>query len=280
VTLGELALGRGVVRVIGAVLPIPTEHYYHPFGLANYAVTYSGYQVLQNALQWERPLPDLAVAASGIAFATVKDQTTITATVRNLGSAAASGVAVKFTDNGAEIGSVQTIATIPAGGSATASVVWSTKALKGERTIAVTADPANAIAESDEANNTASRTVTVKGNRVQNGDFQSSTNGAPDSWSSSGSTSYDGSTARAGPGGSWTSAPITVEPGRTYGLAVDATGGAAVVQQLSALGAIVASTPLAASLTSPAGVTQVRIRLEGGAAGGTFDNVWLWEQLQ
>jgi hypothetical protein len=28
---------------------------YHPFGLANYAVTYTGYQVLQNSLQWTRP---------------------------------------------------------------------------------------------------------------------------------------------------------------------------------------------------------------------------------
>ena len=280
VTLGELALGKGVVRVVGAVLPMPTEHYYHPFGLANYAVTYSGYQVLQNALQWVRPVPDLAVAASGISFATVKDQTTITATVRNLGTAAASGVAVRFTDNGSQIGSVQTIASIAAGGSATASVVWNTKGIKGDRTVGVTADPANAIAESDEANNTASRTVTVKGNRVQNGDFQSSTNGAPDSWTSSGSTSYNGSSAKAGPGGSWTSAPISVEPGRTYGLAVDATGGAAVVQQLSALGAVVTSGPLATALTPAAGVTQVRIRLEGGLKGATFDNVWLWEQLQ
>ena len=70
VTLGELRSGKGVVRVVGALLPMPTEQYYHPFGLANYAVTYSGYQVLQNALQWERPLPDLAVAASGISFTT------------------------------------------------------------------------------------------------------------------------------------------------------------------------------------------------------------------
>jgi hypothetical protein len=37
---------------------------------------------------------------------------------------------------------------------------------------------------------------------------------------------------------------------------------------------------LAAALTPVAGVTQVRIRLEGGLAGATFDNVWLWEQLQ
>ena len=46
VTLGELPVGQGVVRVVGALVPMPTEQYYHPFGLANYAVTYSGYQVL------------------------------------------------------------------------------------------------------------------------------------------------------------------------------------------------------------------------------------------
>jgi hypothetical protein len=49
-TLGELKLGQGNVRIIGALLPMPTEQYYHPYGLANYALTYSGYQVLQNAL--------------------------------------------------------------------------------------------------------------------------------------------------------------------------------------------------------------------------------------
>jgi hypothetical protein len=55
VTLGELRLGKGTIRVIGALLPMPTEQYYHPFGLANYALTYTGYQVLQNSLQWTRP---------------------------------------------------------------------------------------------------------------------------------------------------------------------------------------------------------------------------------
>jgi hypothetical protein len=55
VTLGELKLGRGTIRIIGALLPMPTEQYYHPFGLANYALTYTGYQVLQNTLQWTRP---------------------------------------------------------------------------------------------------------------------------------------------------------------------------------------------------------------------------------
>jgi hypothetical protein len=49
-TLGELELGNGNVRIIGALLPMPTEQYYHPFGLANYSLTYTGYQLLQNAL--------------------------------------------------------------------------------------------------------------------------------------------------------------------------------------------------------------------------------------
>ncbi|MDQ4078102.1 MAG: hypothetical protein M3220_17880 [Chloroflexota bacterium] len=51
VTLGELKLGNGRVRIIGALLPMPSEQYYHPFGLSNYALTYTGYQVLNNALQ-------------------------------------------------------------------------------------------------------------------------------------------------------------------------------------------------------------------------------------
>jgi hypothetical protein len=278
VTLGELALGRGVVRVIGALVPMPTEQFYHPFGLANYAVTYSGYQVLQNALGWERPLPDLALDASGISFATVRDQTTITATVRNLGPVGAGGVAVRFTDNGTQIGSLQTIATIPAGGSATASVVWSTKGLKGERTIDVAVDPAAAIAESNEANNAASRTVTVKGNKVQNGDFQSSTNGQPDHWTGSGSTSYDSNSAQAGSGGTWTSAAIPVEAGKSYTLAADVTGGGTVlVQQLSALGSVLASVPLTPTLTTVAGTAQVRLVLKGAVGGARFDNLGMWE---
>jgi hypothetical protein len=48
---GELSLGEGQIRIIGALLPMPTERYYHPYGLANYSLTYSGYQVLQNSLQ-------------------------------------------------------------------------------------------------------------------------------------------------------------------------------------------------------------------------------------
>jgi hypothetical protein len=52
---GELTFGRGRVRIVGALIPMPAERYYHPFGLANYALTYSGYQVFKNTLQWNRP---------------------------------------------------------------------------------------------------------------------------------------------------------------------------------------------------------------------------------
>jgi hypothetical protein len=43
------------VRIIGALLPMPSDDYYHPFGLASHAVTNSRYQILDNALTWQRP---------------------------------------------------------------------------------------------------------------------------------------------------------------------------------------------------------------------------------
>ncbi|HEX7255720.1 MAG TPA: CARDB domain-containing protein [Gaiellaceae bacterium] len=304
VTLGELPLGGGVVRVIGALLPMPSEQYYHPFGLANYALTYTGYQVLNNALQWQRPLPDLTLTAGDIAISSEKvkggDRVTITATVHNVGAVRAANVPVTFQVNGAQVGAVQTIAGIPAGGSGTASVVWDTKHLKGEQTITVTADPANAIAEGNEDNNSASRTVVVRGNKVQNGSFEASSSGsAPDAWSSSGSTDYgsggsDGErSVSADAGGSWTSAPIEVVAGSSYGVSVDASGagGTMLVQQLSSTGAVLTTTTTALAgtlgdfatatgvLTTVQGATQVRITLVGGLVGKTtFDDVWLWEE--
>jgi hypothetical protein len=52
---GEMPLGAGRIRFLGALLPDPTEEYYHPFGLQNYAVTYTGYTLLQNMLKYDRP---------------------------------------------------------------------------------------------------------------------------------------------------------------------------------------------------------------------------------
>ncbi len=39
------------MRFLGALLPQPTEAYYHPYGLQDYAVTYTGYTLLENMLK-------------------------------------------------------------------------------------------------------------------------------------------------------------------------------------------------------------------------------------
>ncbi len=55
VTFGELPLGRGVVRVLGGLLPQPTEKYDHELGLEPHGVTYSGYQLATNLTDYCRP---------------------------------------------------------------------------------------------------------------------------------------------------------------------------------------------------------------------------------
>ena len=47
---GEAPLGAGKVRFLGALLPDPTEEFFHPYGLQSYAVTYTGYTLLENML--------------------------------------------------------------------------------------------------------------------------------------------------------------------------------------------------------------------------------------
>jgi len=49
-SLGEIALGRGHIRILGSLLPPPTGGWAHPFGVADYAVTYVGYTLLGDLL--------------------------------------------------------------------------------------------------------------------------------------------------------------------------------------------------------------------------------------
>lgn len=63
---GEVPLGAGQVRFLGALLPQPTEGFYHPYGLQNYAVTYTGYTLLQNMLAGE-PGPNPVVPEAPVA---------------------------------------------------------------------------------------------------------------------------------------------------------------------------------------------------------------------
>src|SRR5919106_6349039 len=55
-SLGELPVGSGVIRIAGALLPDPTESNYHPFGLSSYALTYTGYQLVENLMAYRRPI--------------------------------------------------------------------------------------------------------------------------------------------------------------------------------------------------------------------------------
>jgi hypothetical protein len=55
VTLGELDAGEGVIRVIGGLLPEPTAENFHPYGLSSYGLTWTGYQLFENATTWENP---------------------------------------------------------------------------------------------------------------------------------------------------------------------------------------------------------------------------------
>ena len=54
VSLGEVKYKGGTIRWTGALLPDPSEKFDHPFGLSNYAITYSGYQVIKNLLTYEK----------------------------------------------------------------------------------------------------------------------------------------------------------------------------------------------------------------------------------
>lgn len=52
VGLGRIRIGRGTIGIIGALLPQPTEKYDHLYGLAGYAVTVAGGQVLNNMIKF------------------------------------------------------------------------------------------------------------------------------------------------------------------------------------------------------------------------------------
>jgi hypothetical protein len=54
-SLGALRVGSGVIRIAGALLPDPTESNFHPYGLSSYALTYTGYQLVQNLMAYRRP---------------------------------------------------------------------------------------------------------------------------------------------------------------------------------------------------------------------------------
>ena len=165
-----------------------------------------------------------------------------TATVANTGGAAAGASQTEFKLDGTTV--VATVATqsIAAGSSRQVTAELRTNNLRDQHVMRATADSGGAVNESDEGNNWAQRSFTIKGNRVQNGSFEqaNSSGNAPEGWSGqstqAGSATYsqtggtEGSKAAvaSGNGGnvfvngspSWTSAPVTVTPGEVLDLAV------------------------------------------------------------
>ena len=283
VTLGELAVGRGVVRVVGALRAdadravLPPVRAREPRGHL---------QRLSGAA--ERPAVGAAAAgphARGCGHLVHRRSRSRRRSRRpcgTLGTVAATGVPVRFTDNGTQIGAVQTIASIPAGGSGTASVVWSMKKLKGDRTDRRHRRPGECDrrGERDEQQRHPRRDREAA-TRCKNGDFQQSTNGAPDYWSGSGSTSYDGNAASAGPGGSWTSAANPGRGGDGRTTCPSTSSGAAVLSSSSSRRSAECSRRLRSPRRSRhlPGSAQVRIVLKGGLTSSTaFDNVWMSER--
>jgi subtilase family serine protease/subtilisin family serine protease len=122
------------------------------------------------------PMPNLVALAENIGFnppdATAGDEVVVSLTVLNNGAAEAKDVHVQFTDitNGRlrPIGEVQEVSSIAAGDSAIASVTYRTAGLVGERRIKASVDGLSIIAEIDETDNTASKTILVTAGIVPN----------------------------------------------------------------------------------------------------------------
>jgi len=116
------------------------------------------------------PEPDLAVSGA-IRISPEKisggDQVGFSVTVTNGGTGDANGIAVRFVVDGATLGADRTIGALAAGASVTVtSETWSAKHRMGLHTVEVRIDPANAIAESNETNNTSAQGFTVQGNKL------------------------------------------------------------------------------------------------------------------
>jgi len=175
--IGERLLGRGVVRIVGAMFPDPN---FAPkpgvrdmrFGLQSYALSFSAWQIFLNLVDYQRPAqPDLSVSAISVASKVAKNTARITVTITNNGTADAPASTTSILVDGKVLGALATPA-IPAGSSVQVSINWLTKKLKGQHVISVTADSTSLIDELDEDNNVGTLTVKIKDNRVTPVAFQ------------------------------------------------------------------------------------------------------------
>ncbi|HEV8681707.1 MAG TPA: CARDB domain-containing protein [Actinomycetota bacterium] len=263
---------------------------------------------VETALVTEANLPDLVV--SNITAANNKNvregqKVTITATIRNQGDDQAGPSKTEFLLDGTTVLGLVDTPAIAAGASVNVSVQWDTRDVKGQHQIKVTADRTNQVSERVEANNSATLTVEVQGNKVKNGQFEqanesgtgpanwegSDTDAGTTSWNNAGS---DGSQAASiqGTGGSaaasgsptWTSDPVSVTAGEALDLVVSvkSTGASSAATAgliyLGAAGQVLEQVKLITAplttegfatfenrVTLPPGVVEVRVVLTGFA---------------
>jgi len=74
---------------------------------------------------------------------------------------------VRFLVDGTPLGADQVIGDLAGGASRTLTAQWAGTAQNGPHTVEVRVDPANRIAELNEANNTRTKTFAIQGGKIQ-----------------------------------------------------------------------------------------------------------------
>jgi PKD repeat protein len=145
-------------------------------GMYNIAVTASGsvngiyFELQDRTAVWALYYPDLSITASDISFSDDNpvggQNVTISAAVHNIGEANVENAIIDFYDGPPRyddlLGEVEL--TVPAGGSAQATVTW--EATAGDHEIYVGISPYNAFSESDYSNNGVFKSIHVTGPAV------------------------------------------------------------------------------------------------------------------
>jgi len=119
---------------------------------------------------------DLSLDSSDIIFSNETaypgDTITINATIHNIGDLQANSVEVKFSDglSGPQIGTTQTIPSLPAGQNATVSVTWNIPGLQQSHDIYVKVDPDDKHPETNESNNVAFTSIVLPDLKINESD--------------------------------------------------------------------------------------------------------------